>query len=63
MATSQEVATLPHPGTINALRFSPDGRTLAASFWALPDLQAQLFKAPSLEEIAAIEKRNTEMAH
>ena len=55
-ATRQEVATLPHPGTVNALRFAPDGRTLAASFWTLPRIRAQLYRAPSFDEIAEAEK-------
>jgi WD40 repeat protein len=54
-ATRQEVATLPHPGSINALRFSPDGRALAASFWVFPQIQAQLYRAPLLEEIDTAE--------
>jgi WD40 repeat protein len=54
-ATGQEVATFSHPGTVNALRFAPDGRTLAASYWMFPGFRAQLFRAPSLEEIAARE--------
>jgi hypothetical protein len=49
------VATLPHPGSINALRFSPDGRALAASFWVFPQIQAQLYRAPLLEEIDTAE--------
>jgi WD40 repeat protein/serine/threonine protein kinase len=54
-ATSQEVATIPHPGTANALRFSPDGRTLLASYWMWPGIRAQFLRAPRLEEIAAME--------
>jgi WD40 repeat protein len=54
-ATSQEVATFPHPGTANALRFAPDGRTLVASYWMWPGIRAQFFRAPQLEEITAVE--------
>jgi len=56
LATSQEVATLHHSGTLNALRFSPDGRTLAASAWVLPGIRVELYRAPSLGEIAATER-------
>lgn len=55
LATSQEVGTIPHPGTLNSLRFSPDGRTLAASFWMLPNIRAELYRAPLLDEITANE--------
>jgi WD40 repeat protein len=56
LATSQEVATMRHPGTLQTLRFSPDGRTLAASFWNFPGIRAELYRAPSFEEIAVAEK-------
>jgi WD40 repeat protein len=56
VATQQEVATFPVTGVFRGLRFSPDGRTLAVSSWVFPVNRVELFRAPSFEEIAAIEK-------
>jgi len=61
-ATGQEVATFSHPGTVNGLRFAPDGRTLAASYWMFPGLRAQLFRALSLDEIATAENQHQQTA-
>ena len=60
------LATLePLPGSCLSLRFSPDGRTLAAGSWLSPEPSARrtredspymsLWQVPSFEEIAAVE--------
>jgi hypothetical protein len=51
LATGQEVATFPHAGTLNSLRFSPDGQMLAASFWTFPGIRTRIYHAPSLKSI------------
>jgi len=56
IAIGQEVATFPYEGMMTGLRFSPDERTLATSLWAFPDYRVLLFRAPSINEIAAAEK-------
>jgi WD40 repeat protein len=56
IATQQEAATLETlPGSCGSLRFSPDGRTLAAGSWMGSEDYMSLFQAPSFEEIAAAE--------
>jgi len=45
---------------MTTLRFSPDGRTLATGLWLSPGFQVQLFRAPLLEEIAAMEKERSQ---
>jgi hypothetical protein len=57
IATQQEVATLepPLPGGCLSLRFSPDGRTLAAGSSLGPEPYMSLWQVPSFEEIDAAE--------
>jgi WD40 repeat protein len=56
IAAQQEVATLEAlPGSCLSLRFSPDGRTLAAGSWLSTEPYILLWQAPSFEEIAAAE--------
>jgi WD40 repeat protein/serine/threonine protein kinase len=57
IAIGQEVATFPYSGMMTSLRFSPDGRTLATGLWTSPGHRVLLFRAPSLDEIAAVERQ------
>jgi WD40 repeat protein len=62
IATQQELTTLePLPGSGGHLRFSPDGRALAAAYLLSPEVYMSLLQVPSFEEIAAAEAaRRTE---
>jgi WD40 repeat protein/tRNA A-37 threonylcarbamoyl transferase component Bud32 len=55
IATQQEVATLKLPDGGRSVRFSPDGRTLAAGYLLEPEQYIRLWEVPSFEEIAAAE--------
>jgi WD40 repeat protein len=62
VATKQELATLELPGGSLSLRFSPDGRALAAGSWLSPYPSMSLWQVPSFEEIAVAEaKKRTEL--
>jgi WD40 repeat protein/serine/threonine protein kinase len=56
IATDQEIASLPTRGTLRELCFSPDGRILAVGYLNFPGQRVKLFRAPSFEEIATVEK-------
>ncbi len=64
LATDQEIVTLPLPlGSIfRSLCFSPDGRVLAAGYLSFPGERVKLFRAPSFEEIAAMESQQEQHA-
>ncbi len=63
VATHQEFATfLPSAAGIISAHFSPDGRALAISCFDERGMHIQLVRAPSFEEIAAVERGRTESA-
>jgi WD40 repeat protein len=63
VATHQELVTLPFAAHVTSARFSPDGRALAIGNITLSGPQVQLLRAPSFEEIAAAEAKQSETAN
>ncbi len=61
--TGLEMLKLTVPGSINRVAFSPDGRTLAVGLYWLEGSrtfgEVRFVHAPSLEEIAAIEAKES----
>ncbi|HEU0011699.1 MAG TPA: serine/threonine-protein kinase [Verrucomicrobiae bacterium] len=62
VATHQELVAFPFAGHVTSARFSPDGRALAIDYFDESGFHVQLVRAPSFEEIAAVEGGRAETA-